>query len=1608
MVGRRTLLALLSLLALLEDVWAACNPDKPLDDPDPNDDSVRVQYSGFVTQINLKEEIANIRIAVFNCDESDTPSILSFTEGSASNLDLQEENSGGKWFLVVGTAQDYEIPNQRRYRFLVQAAGTRYDVAITVDNVDDEYPFFDSPDSTPCQVSETHTGLTECHLLVQDRDGIMDGMKYTVTEMEEVSKYIELVPAAGETCGTVKENCIVVALAIKGELEFITKPVHSLLLEVEDRGGHSGYISYIVQVKAENKEVPKIRPEKLTAEINEEYSGVVDFTDTTITVSDRDSVEYGQFYITLEGTGTDDYCYEAFDVIPREGYRATDVKLSVINPGRLDYDSGTCNDITIKIKATEINDSSRSGEAEVNIKLKDVNDEAPVFVTEIFSFDVDENSKIGTYLGDVSAKDLDAFDSITYSLTSESYLKVDPQNGGVTVNAEFNYERQPQVIVTVKAEDTNTPPHIAYAQITVNVQDLNDEKPELYMPSSPTDINENAPIGEELDVEISARDVDGDAELSFGIDWETSRAAKQGVGQEKDVFIECFTIETNVEPDNSQSAKAVLRVAKELDWEAFDTLYLTITVADRNTDEPYQHLKSSSATLTITINDLNDNPPEFSPIDKLSFKENLDEGQLIGIIIATDPDGNGNNQVKYYLQDDIYEEEYVTINPTSGELRTGKDKIDFEKIKEISYTVNATDGENSALMGITIEIEDTNDEIPKFIGDYSTPISLEENTDERRGLVFMEARDDDASPKFNTLRFELEELYRGIFEIDPVTGEVFVPKGNKDRLDYEKKESYEIQITVSDRCDTGNCYGDSLTATTRITIDLEDVNDNAPVIQNGGNTLATLSEDVGQGVHAGFVVAQDADVIDDKKLRYTIVHAEPEEGIELFTIEDDVDTNRGIITVGKDLTDQWGVYRLTVMVRDSGNFDDTSDFTIIVNDINNNAPVFEFPNATTEIRLNIEGNKLDTVLTDVNKRKMIFIAEDTKDKGYNGTDGISYTVIGEDVAKQYLAMSNDELWLIKDFTEDMERRFQLTVEACDGVEVKQCTKIQTPVRLKITTEYEPIFSRSEWETSFTENEAGLQEKKRIDVEVTDPNNDEDCEEGDVCIDDPYFYFIIDGNYDNFFSLESNTGVLSLNKQLDRETVDVYTFTVVVTNFPDGPQGQLQENSKLKVTVHVTDVIDTPPAFTKPLYAAGINTGDKVNDIVTTFSVTDEDLNDSHTYSIIDNTMEVTDSSLEYLKDRNPFSIKEDTLVLNFDVQDSTLKGLFKFNVEVSDKENYKDEAACQIYIISQDNHYVTMRFQNNATYTESVRFKMATIFTDVFKSQANVKKVAPTVDSEGLPISDKTDVTAYFVDEENQQPIDKNEIIRKLTDKQTYVALRDALIEEKLVLESIDDPMTETVANMEGVLQTVLIVVSVVLGTLVVILFAAFFFRTRSLNRRLEALSTTKFGSQESGLNRIGLAMPNTNQHAVEGSNPVWGNEEATAADFDVASQSSGDSDLIGIEENPEFSPYARNGLQNGGFTPEMGSGIQASVNVAITPGFERRASINPLSAGALQDAIAGNTARRQSVNPMAGTFNGDDSDYENHSRRSSEDSVQHNNNFTFFQRSDSAQTTEL
>lgn len=44
---------------------------------------------------------------------------------------------------------------------------------------------------------------------------------------------IELTEVATEKCGSREWDCVNVELKIKGKLEFVEKPVHSLLLEVQ-------------------------------------------------------------------------------------------------------------------------------------------------------------------------------------------------------------------------------------------------------------------------------------------------------------------------------------------------------------------------------------------------------------------------------------------------------------------------------------------------------------------------------------------------------------------------------------------------------------------------------------------------------------------------------------------------------------------------------------------------------------------------------------------------------------------------------------------------------------------------------------------------------------------------------------------------------------------------------------------------------------------------------------------------------------------------------------------------------------------------------------------------------------------------------------------------------------------------------------------------------------------------------------------------------------------------------------------------------------------------------------------------------------------------------
>ena len=59
------------------------------------------------------------------------------------------------------------------------------------------------------------------------------------------------------------------------------------------------------------------------------------------------------------------------------------------------------------------------------------------------------------------------------------------------------------------------------------------------------------------------------------------------------------------------TSTGVIRVKTSLDRESVDNYTLTVTASDR--DPNIADVKSSSVNLTISLNDINDNDPVFSP-----------------------------------------------------------------------------------------------------------------------------------------------------------------------------------------------------------------------------------------------------------------------------------------------------------------------------------------------------------------------------------------------------------------------------------------------------------------------------------------------------------------------------------------------------------------------------------------------------------------------------------------------------------------------------------------------------------------------------------------------------------------------------------------------------------------------------------------------------------------------------------------------------------------------------------------------------------------------------------------------------------------------------------
>ncbi|XP_041846847.1 protocadherin beta-16-like [Melanotaenia boesemani] len=356
--------------------------------------------------------------------------------------------------------------------------------------------------------------------------------------------------------------------------------------------------------------------------------------------------------------------------------------------------------ISLVLTAVDGGEPQMTGTMLIAITVLDANDNAPVFTQQTYKATVRENSSKGTVVATVTASDADhgSNSRITYSITNtldnvKNVFQVDEVNGQISLIDDIDFEKSKFFQINLLASDNGG--LTDSCKLTVDVQDVNDNKPEINIMSKSSVISEDAKLNTVVTM-INAEDIDS--------------------GENGNV--KCY-ISENVPfiLKSSRSSFYSLVTDSELDREIAFEYNITVTCSDEGVPS-----LSSSVTLTLQISDVNDNAPVF---ERSSYEayivENNTPGLSIFTVKATDADWNQNARVSYILEDSsvngVPVSSYVSVSADSGVIHAVR-SFDYEQIKDFQFRVKAQDGGSPPLSSnvtVKILIQDQNDNPPQVL-----------------------------------------------------------------------------------------------------------------------------------------------------------------------------------------------------------------------------------------------------------------------------------------------------------------------------------------------------------------------------------------------------------------------------------------------------------------------------------------------------------------------------------------------------------------------------------------------------------------------------------------------------------------------------------------------------------------------------------------------------------------------------------------------------------------------------------------------------------------------------------------------------------------------------
>lgn len=335
------------------------------------------------------------------------------------------------------------------------------------------------------------------------------------------------------------------------------------------------------------------------------------------------------------------------------------------------------------------------------INVSDLNDNPPIFSQDSYFVSIPENETIGLSVLQVVAADMDSGTNavVTYQILAgnqEGTFAIDNNTGVITLESGVDFERQVQYVLTLSATNSQAePPLVSTAVVRINISELNEHVPIFSRGTYQATLMENAPAGTSVArLEATDRDVGSSGEISFQI------------------------IAGNIGSAFEITSAGDLLTLSPLDREQRETYTLAVVARDSGTPP-----LSSTATVNVTVLDLNDSPPQFTfavPYTA-TLAENAPQGTAIMTtppLGASDADSSGPNSDITFSISGGDPNGFFTIDPLTAQLRSER-SVDFEMVSQFELTITATDSGDPPLSSnatVVVSISDQNDNPPVISG----------------------------------------------------------------------------------------------------------------------------------------------------------------------------------------------------------------------------------------------------------------------------------------------------------------------------------------------------------------------------------------------------------------------------------------------------------------------------------------------------------------------------------------------------------------------------------------------------------------------------------------------------------------------------------------------------------------------------------------------------------------------------------------------------------------------------------------------------------------------------------------------------------------------------